>query len=211
MNKLVYIGSNTDIIPIILLHDIKEFIYIDSSPQSEYGMYLYESGELYRHHFLPDLDKVLTNNNFKLVQKKTNYLEYNNNIGQTLKYHINTPFPEKMNNDILKEIDNSQNLYISGFDPNKIILNYMPYLKNIYCSTHTVYDCPIKEYESDFAKANSLFHELVSNKKKYDFNYFLIKEKIKFEYWIIDNITPDIKNIYEINKCNGLRNFFVDF
>ena len=32
---------------------------------------------------------------------------------------------------------------------------------------------------------------------------------MKFEYWNIDNIKPDIKNIYDINKCNGLRNYFL--
>lgn len=205
MNKLVYIGPNTDIIPIILLHDIKEFIYIDSLPQTEYGMYLFEKGELYQHTFLSQLEKLLTNNNFKSVQKKTNYLEYINDSNQTLKYFINTPFPDKITDEIKKEIYDSENLMVAGYDPNKIILKLMPNLKNIYCNIHTVYE----EFDSNDAIDKSLFQELIINCSKYDYNYFLIKEKMKFEYWNIDNIKPDIKNIYDINKCNGLRNYFL--
>ena len=37
----------------------------------------------------PQFEKILKNNDFKLVRKKPNYFEYNNNLNQTLKYFIN--------------------------------------------------------------------------------------------------------------------------
>ena len=42
MNKAVYIGAGTDLVPVIVIDDIKEFIYIDSQPFSEFGTHAYD-------------------------------------------------------------------------------------------------------------------------------------------------------------------------
>lgn len=199
MSKAVYIGPNTDIIPVLLLKDIKEFIYIDSLPQSQYGIDFFESGESYSSTFLSDLDTILINNNFNFIKSTDNYLEYKNPT-QTLKYFINTPFPEKINDNIKKEIYNCDSLIIAGFNPNKIILELMPNLKNIYCNMHTVY-C------HDNVEIDSTFYEL-SNINKY--NIFLLREKEKNEYLHFD-IKPEIINKFDIIKCNYFCNFFIDY
>ncbi len=197
MDKAVYIGSGLDIIPIIILSNINEFIYIDSQPTSEYGSYLYGNKNFYRTNFIPNLEKILDNNNFILTQKKENYLEYTNGI-KIIKYFINTSFPEMINDDIMMEIKQCHNLILSGYDPNKIILQFMPYLKNIYCNCHTVYNIPDCEYEDEESINNSVFRELIMNFNNY--NYFLIKEKFKYEYWNYNIINKTIIDKFEI--CN---------
>ena len=37
----VYIGSGLDIIPVLMYKEIKEFTFIDSQPQCEFGMFGY--------------------------------------------------------------------------------------------------------------------------------------------------------------------------
>ncbi len=210
MNKAVYIGSGTDIIPVIVLDNITEFIYVDSQPQSEFGMFLYENSALYRDYFVPHFENIMLNNNFNLTQKRQNYLEYKNDKDKIIKYFINTPFPEKITDDIKKELVNSENLILAGFDPNKKILNLMPNLLNIYCNTHTVYNCPDNEYEDELSMNNSVFRELIKNKNKYNYNYYLIKENKYFEYWIDNNIKPCIKNIFEVNQYDNLSELYTD-
>ncbi len=208
MDKVVYVGAGTDIIPIIVLPEIKEFIYIDSQPRSEYGMYLYDNADLYRDYFLPELKKILKNNNFIDSKITKNYLEYHNNNNQILKYYINTPFPEKVTDEIKKDIENCENLIFSGFCPDKIIFKLMPNLKNIYCNAHTCYNIPDEDYEDKEQMENSSFRELIKNESLYKYNFQLIKEKKHFEYWIADNIVPDIKNIYEFEKYDSLKKLY---
>ncbi len=210
MNKAVYIGAGTDIIPVIVLDNITEYIYIDSQPRSEFGMFLYDNADLFRDYFVPNFQKIMTNNNFTLTHNKNNYLEYKNTDGKIIKYFINTPFPEKLTDEIKKELTDSENLILSGFDPNKVVLELMPNLKNIYGVTHTVYDCPDNEFEDEESMNNSVFRELIKNNYKYDYNYYLIKEKKYFEYWIDDNIKPTIKNIFEITKFGNLSELYVE-
>lgn len=206
INKAVYIGAGTDIIPVIVLDNITEYIYIDSQPQSECGMLFYENYVLFRDYFIPNFQKIMANNNFTLTQNKNNYLEFKNTNGKIIKYFINTPFPEKLTDEIKKELTDSENLILSGFDPNKVVLELMPNLKNIYGVTHTVYDCPDNEFEDEESMNNSVFRELVKNNQKY--NYYLIKENKYFEYWINDNIKPTIKNIFEISKFDDLSELY---
>ena len=210
MNKAIYIGAGTDIIPVIVLDNITEYILIDSQPCSEYGMYLYENADLFRNYFVPNFEKIMLNNNFILTQKKDNYLEYKNESNKIIKYFISTPFPEKITNEIKKELLNSENLILAGFDPNKVILELMPNLKNIYGVTHTVYDCPDDEFEDELSMNNSVFRELIKNNHNYNYNYYLIKENRYFEYWIDDNIKPSIKNIFEVNQYNSLGELYLE-
>lgn len=210
MNKAVYIGAGTDIVPVIVLDNITEYILIDSQPRSEFGMFLYDNADLFRDYFIPSFQKIMLNNNFTLTHNKNNYLEYKNNNGNIIKYFINTPFPEKINDEIKKELTDSENLILAGFDPNKIVLELMPKLKNIYGVIHTVYNCPDDEFEDELSMNNSVFRELIKNNKKYDYNYFLIKENKYFEYWKDDNIKSDIKNIFEINQYDNLIELYVE-
>ena len=42
MQKMVYVGAGLDFVPLVVLSSIKEFIYVDSQPFSEYGSLLYD-------------------------------------------------------------------------------------------------------------------------------------------------------------------------
>ena len=148
---------------------------------------------------------MLKNINFTRVDKKNNYLAYENNL-QKLKYYINTPFPEKLEKELYAELLDSQNLILRGFDPHKEILSLMPNLKNIYGCSHTVYHCTEDEYESAEAINNSVFRELIVNKHLYHYNYFFIKQLVEYKYWLPENIKPEIKENYQIISCDGLPN-----
>ncbi len=202
MNKLVYIGSGLDIVPLIILDHVTEFIYIDSRPCSEFGMDYYGDEKLYCKTFLNDLDFVLKNNNYILIVKSENYLEYTN-YEKILKYYINTPFPEMINDEILDILKDSENLVLSGYDPNKKILEIMSNLKNIFINNHTVFDTYYKNFfQNKLEKNNSSFHYL--NENNGDYNYFLMKETKTYLYWIKENILPRIKEYYNIISVKNL-------
>ena len=107
MNKSVYIGAGLDIIPIIVT-DIKEFIYIDSQPFSEYGTLIYNDktnmscnvekkdrveNSFSRKEFLQNLHKVMSQIHFKLIESNNTYLLFKNNE-KSLKYYYSCAFPE---------------------------------------------------------------------------------------------------------------------
>ena len=206
MNRLVYIGSGLDFIPVIIMNKIKDFVYIDSRPKSEYGMFYFEEGRFNQNWFLDDVSKIMKNNNFILKEKTEKYIEYTDN-DKTIKYYINTPFPEMVTKEILEDIKNVENLYISGFDPNKIILKMLPNLKNIYCSNNTCYDTYTRDFfEDEEHKNNSLIHYL--NENKLDFNFFLANEKVDYDYFLSENQKPEIKSNYDIIQIKNLLDVY---
>jgi hypothetical protein len=207
MNKLVYIGTGLDIIPLIILDHIKEHIYIDSRPQSEFGMLYYNDPIMYRNTFTKELKEIMKNNNYELKKETKYYLEYMNN-DKVLKYHISTAFPEMITDDIKDTLKDSENLMISGFDPNKrIITEMLPNLKNIYTNMHTCFDTYHKDFfEDEYQKEISSVHHLNENNGNY--NYFLLKEKKEFEYWINDNILPELKDNFDIIKVKNLMDVY---
>lgn len=208
MTKAVYIGAGTDCIPLLMLNDIQEFIYIDSQPQTEYGTMEYESGHFYRPAFLPELCHILQSLEFEPVKRSSSYFEYKSATRQVLKYYLSTAFPEMLNAEIKAHLESSDALILSGFDPHKCILSLMPNLKTIYCTDKSVYDD--KEYESETEKQASVFYELVQNKSAYNYSYKLIKQLQYFEYWNYRKIVPSIKSLYAVEPCDGLDNYFVD-
>lgn len=198
MKKAAYVGAGHDIIPIIVMPHIAEFIYIDSRPQTEYGVLLPNRSEFYDKSFVPRLERVLQNNNFALTVRQPNYLEFTNS-SQVLKYHINTTFP-KINDDVKAQLAECEHLIVCGHDPDKSILKFMPNLKNIWCNTHTVYNMPEKEYSEKELNA-STFRELRTQPNKY--KYWLMKERKPYEYWDHNNIVPAIKDNYEVIEINS--------
>lgn len=47
MEKLLYIGSGLDIEPIIHFNDVKEFIFIDTLPRSEFDGFIVDGSLFY--------------------------------------------------------------------------------------------------------------------------------------------------------------------
>lgn len=194
MDKTVYIGAGHDIIPVIIFPEIKEFIYIDSEPKTEY-----RGGVCYNRSFVPRLVKLFEANNFVCRSKSENYIEFTGDGGRSVKYYINTIFPDNVSNDIKKELACATNLIVCGYDPHKNILNLMPALQTIICNTHTCYSLDRSEY-NDKEMQESLILELHEKR----FKYKLMKENNPYEYWNHKNIIHDIKNNYTIYDLKSL-------
>ena len=197
MKKAVYIGAGNDIIPFIVCDMIDTFVYIDSQPISEFGLTGWDDKTMYRYSFLNDIDKVMLQNNMVLSNQTLNYLEYLEGLEyRRIKYFINTPFPEKVDTFLLKEIATSDTLIIAGYRPNSVIIKMMPCLQNIILNTHTFYGCTGDDDDD-------VINYLHNTSKSY--RYYVMKEKIPYDYWIDDNITPDIKHNYSIIEHRCIR------
>ncbi len=201
MASLTYIGAGLDIIPIIVIPEVNEFIYIDSRPTTAYGDWRLkdESISFYEKSFLPRLNQRLQNNNFTLKRSEEKYLEYTNPKSQTLKYYINTAFPN-VGDPAKADISKSEHLVLCGYDPHKSIIQMMPQLKYIWTNQHTVYSA--NDFDSEEDKNNSTFRMLRSDPGSYQ--YRLMKEKVAFEYWEDNNIIPQIKENYDICEMDSL-------
>jgi len=170
----VYIGAGTDIMPITLFPNIKTFIYIDSQPQSPYGTLDYESGYFYSDNFLSRLHEQLKELNFVINRQDKNYLEFTK-MDRTLKYYINTSFPEHLTEIMRKDIAECDTLILSGFCPDKAIIECMPKLETVYGTINTVY---VQDHEDDYAKERAVFNYLIENPKKVE-NYILYDELVE--------------------------------
>ncbi len=207
METLVYIGAGTDCIPLIMLDHIQEFIYVDSRPQSEFGMDEYDTGLFYRGTFLPRLEAILRRIGFELVAKKNRYLEFRSGrTSQVLRYYSSTAFPEMLTEGLATQLARAQYLYLAGFDPHKIVLTLMPNLKSVYCNMHTVYDSD--EYADTEEKGRSTFYELCQNRRHY--SYWLVKELAYWEYWEDEQVSLELKKIHRLEPCEGLKNYYLE-
>ena len=202
MTNALYIGAGTDILPVLLNPDIKNFIYIDSQPMSEFGMLGFEDKTFYRKNFLENLSKIMRNNNFKSKENSTNYLRYyNETTNQTINYHINTPFPDKLTDNIKDIIKTCDILICNGYDPHKIVLDYIQKPFVFIGSVSTLYSKNTENYEES---DKSLFLELYSNSSLVS-EYRLIQDKKYYEYWKHDKINNKIINNFDIVKYNSLE------
>ena len=180
MSKAIYIGANTDIEPILLYKNIKEWILVDSQPFSEFGIDRRKGFE--RNYFIPELLEVMEKNNFttsKYVKDKY-YIFTNNKTNQNIKYHINCGIPEEYNKikDDIKDWDVLVNI---GFDPDKIILNESNKIKDLLFigSNNCVYNHKnIELTEEDKNTVVSLLNKLDNNNSN-NVNIFKNYEMIK--------------------------------
>jgi len=222
MQNAIYIGAGTDLIPVIIFSNIQKFIFVDSQPFSEHGTQTYVSSTniskkvekknrfencFSRNEFIPNLNKVMTNNNFiKESETDEYFLYYNKETNQTIKYYYSCAFPEYISNDLINDMKACNTLIIAGHDPHKEVLKYLQTPAFIIGNCHTVYtsDSTYEEY------SNSTISTLIeddTNKRKTLYNYFLIKENKEWEYWNNDNILPTIVSNHRIILCNSLIDF----
>jgi hypothetical protein len=89
-----YPGSGTDIRPPVLFRNIKNWIYMDSQPNSEFGN---QMGLGYRTKFIPKMLSIMIQNGFELqsVDGDT-YTFFNPVYDQKIIYETNTVFPEDL-------------------------------------------------------------------------------------------------------------------
>ena len=107
----------------------------------EFGFELEKSEELDPEYFVNILDiaqRIKWLNNVKETFPNicpTLLIFFNSITGQKLKYYISTNILYNMCWDLENDISSSEGLIISGYHPNKILLNYIPFPINLYCST----------------------------------------------------------------------------
>ena len=190
----VYIGSGLDITPVLMYKHIKEFTYIDSQPQCEFGMFGYNEKRFYRKTFIDSLNKIMKNNNFQKIKEENNVLVFNNTeTEQTITYYTSSSFPEHINQRMLNDLKKATHLIICGYDPNSIILDYMINLTTIIGKLQSCYSNNPERTESP---------ELSTVLKLYEKNYKyeLIYEKESYEYWKYENIKQEhLKNTVIMN------------
>ena len=123
MKKAIYVGCGTDILPILSYPEIKEWIYIDSLPNSEFGPEY--NKDFYQPYFVNDLINQFTMFGFTLkADNKDNILVFiNSKTNQNVKVCINTYLSDNIDNikDVIKDWDT---LFVIGHHPDSCIMQY---------------------------------------------------------------------------------------
>ena len=215
MNKAVYIGAGTDIIPIVVLDDIQEFIYIDSQPFSEFGTMTYNNytesityiqnrvdtinNSFSRNDFIDRLKKLMKQNEIKITNENRSYLEFKTKSNQTIKYYYSYSFPEYLDDSLKSELKSCNTIVMAGFDPNKEIFNYLQKPTYFVAGSHTCYS---KVIDDDIEKSS---FKLLTEKPDIISKYYLLKEKKEYEYWLDENIIPEIKKNYKLIEIDNIQ------
>jgi len=214
MEQAIYIGAGLDVTPILLFTNLHTFIYIDSRPISRFGTkikinedkienvdytdFKRNTNNLYSDpKFISSFDQLMEQNNFDLVKETKSYILYENKNNQKVKYYMNVAFPEFLTLEINTDITKCNTIVTGGFDPDKVILQYMRKPIYVIGNSQTSYlrDNP----------QNSLFKYLRENPN--DIKFYLLKKKPEFNEEVIENITPSCIQNYQIVQCQRLGNF----
>jgi hypothetical protein len=84
MDKLLYIGAGLDFSPVIHFSQVREFVFIDTQPRSEFDGHIYDGSlffdGFYRHKFIDLLVKNAAKFGFELVERIELDSDYHNQI-----------------------------------------------------------------------------------------------------------------------------------
>ena len=151
--KAVYIGAGTDVSPIQRLTDIKDFVYIDGQPFSEFGALSHKCDPCLcsetcvgfsRPSFLQRLKDEMDKINMSYKQISENEIEFTNET-QRVTYFINTAIPDHIDR-IKERINDFDNLIVMGHIPHSIILDYTTKSLTFWGNKRTVYSkCKSRE------------------------------------------------------------------
>ena len=219
MNKAIYIGAGLDIIPALLFPSLKEFIFIDSQPFSEFGTHTYHiEGENHisthdvlkkdrfenlfsRPQFMPSLEKVMNQNNFHQSESTSDFILYKNQItNQTIKYYYSCSFPEYLDNDIIHEIKSCNTIIVCGHHPNKVVLDLIQSPTYLIGNNRTHYGYDLDEDDSE----KNLIKLILDNPSLIN-KYYSIKLIEDYEYWDSDTLIPSVINKYTVKDCSSLN------
>ena len=185
MSSALYIGAGLDTYPITECDFIKYFYYIDSQPNSEFGIdeHIIPNPKYYcipkccvpkinkfsRPTFIKNLNDSMSNIGMFLTEELDNLKIYSNNK-QVVYYHTNTPIPEY--NNIIKLIK-YEYLIVAGYHPN--------------CSFLTKYDTNLKFIGfqgTNYSKNKSEKNDITS---KLHYDKDICNKFNSFEYIYRDN------------------------
>ena len=149
---LTYVGCGTDFSILPLFPTVKLFIYIDSLPNSAYGLFRYDQKNEYNGDYIRIFAKTIPKE-FTKISLKSEYphIYYNHNTEQTLIHAFSMPYPLSptkilvniqssfniiVTNDDIKKINNlvagTTHLLVKGYHPNASIFNYIHTKKVIF-------------------------------------------------------------------------------
>jgi len=133
---LVYIGCGTDFDLLSKLPQIKEFVYIDCQPKSEYGYIEYDTGYFHRKKYMKNFSDNI-DKSFKKINLIPSYpdIYFNFLTNQILYHYYSMPFPWtnrifKYNitkddiNKLTNLLANTTHLVIKGYNPSTKIFKY---------------------------------------------------------------------------------------
>jgi hypothetical protein len=169
--KLLYIGAWDHIDPVFHFAKTKEFVFVDTQPRSEFDREKIFETCFYRKKFYKRIIDTYYKAGFRLFsttildkeyyKKLKVHTEYGDNesistykhinptllhfvnpiTDQTIKYYISTNIKYNMSNLLQDDIKQTDGLLLSGYFPNKILLDYLPETnKTFYCYNQTCYD-----------------------------------------------------------------------
>jgi hypothetical protein len=168
---------------------------------NEYGFGLEKTEELDPDYFTNILDLVQRIKWLGKVKETfpnicpTLLVFFNHNTGQKLKYYISTNILYNMCWDLENDITSSDGLIISGYHPNKKILEYITNPINLYCYDGTCYKVNDDEVD-DF---DNLVYWMFANLDKvsnYFSNIYLVERKTNtvIKYDDIEILDNDVNN-----------------
>ena len=172
MESALYIGAGADMAPVRLFPAIKNFVYIDSQPQSPYGTLDYDTGRFYNGDFIRDVIGAAEEEGFILKRISGSYLEFVAEPDRKLRYFTNTSFPEHLGPAHRIAIAECDTLILAGFCPDRVVLDLAPRLETVLGTLHTVY---VLDYEDKTARERAVFDYLIQNPTRIA-NYILYDE-----------------------------------
>ena len=201
INKILYLGSWHHIQPVRDFPLVKEFIFIDTQPRSEWDTNFFHIG-FYKQNFYDELIHKCKNFGFKLKTEDVldqNYYKsiftikqrlyyslysqrpphinptlltfYNETTGQSIKYYISTNIQYNMTPLLQKDIEESEALVISGYHPHIKLLEYFTKPKLFIGYSDTCYDKNKNEEQNNGDDIISLLNQ--SYKSEY-FNHYMV-------------------------------------
>ena len=201
INKILYLGTWHHIQPVRDFPLVKEFIFIDTLPRSEWDNQSFHIG-FYKNSFYDDLIHKCICFGFKLkltdvidpnyyksiftIKQRFYYylwnvlphhinptmLEFvNETTGQSIKYYISTNIQYNMTPLLQKDIEESEALVISGYHPHIKLLEYFTKPKLFIGYSDTCYDKNKNEEQNNGDDIISLLNQ--SYKSEY-FNHYMV-------------------------------------
>ena len=203
INKILYLGSWNHIQPVRDFPLVKEFIFIDTQPRSEFDNKSFYQG-FYKQNFYDDLihkcicfgfnlkteevlDLTYYKSIFTLWQRiyhslwnvlphhinPTLLTFFNERTRQTIKYYISTNIEYNMTISLQQDIEEADALVVSGYHPNIKLLEYFTKPKIFIGYSNTCYDLN-KDKEED-ANIISVLHQ--TKKTEYFYNFLAVSYK----------------------------------
>ena len=144
--KAIYIGAGSDVKPITFLNHIKDWVYIDCKPFSEFGVKVHKCDTRWclkkcngysRPNFIPQVRKEMERIGMTYKKVSENELEFTNDT-QRITFFVNTSMPEHIER-VKHRIKDFDQWVVMGHDPDITALEHTSQNITFWGNTNTVY------------------------------------------------------------------------